>query len=124
MVKCCAYDGCDRTIGDRFEYCYTHYATVKGIPITPFGTGPKPTIPPPPSGAVTNPRTGNTFGGKPWHDDPIVDVLLKINSNLGRIAKVLEEDAARGDDETEPAGSDAPTSEEADDTPVIVDTFP
>lgn len=117
MVNVCAYQGCDRTIGDRFEYCYAHYATIKGIPIEPKKITPHPVAAPvsPPSRA-----SGTVYGGKAWHDDPVVDALLKINSNLGRIAKLLEEDAARGGDD----GSDDEKTPEADETPVIVDTFP
>lgn len=56
---------CDREIDDKYEFCYEHYS----------------------------PRKTDMAAKAPgaWHDDPLVDQLMKMNSNLGKIAQALGE---------------------------------
>lgn len=64
-MKKCNKEGCEEQIDEKYTYCYAHYQP----------------------GRVTAPVTPK---GVAWHDDPVVDALLKCNSNLGKIASVLE----------------------------------
>lgn len=70
-MKNCEHEGCNETIEDKYHYCYAHYKTsnkVKSPPVVPEVL---------PEGM--------------WAKDPVVDALLKINSNLGSIKRLLEQ---------------------------------
>lgn len=63
-MKSCSYDGCSTEIDERYTFCYVHFQPKK----TDMSARP--------SGA--------------WADDPVVDALLKLNSNAGKIAQELK----------------------------------
>lgn len=65
-MKNCGKANCTNQIKDKYTYCYEHY-----VP----GTGTKP---------VTTIKAPGQ-----WHDDPVVDQLMKINNNLKRIGDLL-----------------------------------
>lgn len=63
-MKTCDAEGCDAQILDTYTYCFEHFKQQK-----------KPGEHKPPQ----------------WHDDPTVDILMKMNYNLGHLVKQLEE---------------------------------
>lgn len=74
MAKC-ATNECLNTVKEGYKYCPDCYARWKAK---------QPTAPTPSPSAVV-PRDTTK-----WHDDPLIDVLLKMNSNLGNIAQELK----------------------------------
>lgn len=66
-MKKCEQPGCAAQIDDKYSFCYEHFKTGK--------------------------KTDMKTKGQ-WHDDPVVDALLKINSNLSRIVQSLEKGTA------------------------------
>jgi hypothetical protein len=61
---------CGTDIGDKYKYCMD---CVKAY------------------GKRDEPTPHEPKGGAMWHEDATVDALLKMNSNLGTIAKELRE---------------------------------
>lgn len=73
MTHPCKKEGCPLQVADNYEYCYNHFKE-QHMSDTPQGQ------------TETMQRTPP----KQWHDDPVVDQLMKINHNLGKIATYLE----------------------------------
>jgi hypothetical protein len=67
MAKQCKEQSCEATIEDKFEYCFKHY---------------KQAVP-----TVSEKKTPAVVA---WHDDPVVDQLMKLNNNMKRLADALE----------------------------------
>lgn len=63
-MKLCEKEGCETQIDDKYRFCYVHYEAPNKI---------KAKIP-----------------SDAWNDDPTIDILMKLNANLGKIAKTLE----------------------------------
>jgi hypothetical protein len=70
-MKCTTYE-CENETAPGYKYCNKCY--VEWLKNKSQGE------PAPPDRKTTN---------KPWHEDPIVDALLKINANLGNIEKAI-----------------------------------
>lgn len=66
-MNCKNYATCKNEARDNYEYCYPCYVAWKKAQLV--------TIEPTPS--------------KQWHSDPTIDVLMKMNANLGRIEQRL-----------------------------------
>lgn len=64
-MKICEWNGCHEEIGDKYTYCFGHYQTGKKTDLQAKPKG-------------------------QWHEDPTVSVLMQCNSNLGKIAQLLE----------------------------------
>lgn len=62
-MKKCEHQGCETDIEEKYSFCYEHFKTGK--------------------------KTDMKSKGQ-WHEDPVVDALLKINANLGRIGESLD----------------------------------
>jgi hypothetical protein len=69
---------CGYTVKDGYTLCWTHYSQQKA------------TTPADVSSSVKQQAT-TSAGGSVWHADPVVDTLLKINHNLSRIVRMMEE---------------------------------
>lgn len=61
----CVNETCDNEVREGFKYCLDCYNKWK----------------------QENPETKK---GQ-WHDDPVVDQLMKMNANMGKVVRVLEE---------------------------------
>jgi hypothetical protein len=57
----CENKGCDNETREGYKFCYDCYK-----------------------------RHEATSSGKQWHEDPIVDQLMKINANLGNLVKATK----------------------------------
>lgn len=68
-MKTCTHPNCTNTIEDKYNYCYEHYRENYKV----------------------KPEVKVSHASERWDDDPLIDVLLKINSNLGGIKKLLDE---------------------------------
>lgn len=72
---------CGVAVGDKYELCFPCFNAERGGP--------------PIEEAKTSPATrfaASATTGKPgsWDPDPLIDILMKINSNLGKIAQAIE----------------------------------
>jgi hypothetical protein len=65
----CKNEECNNDVREGYTYCMPCYERWK---------------------AKSSPAPNPAKSG--WHDDPVVDQLMKINANLGRIAQELEKD--------------------------------
>lgn len=65
-MKNCEYDGCDQQIEEKYHYCYNHFK----------------------AGRVTDLNSDRKI--PQWHEDPLTDQIMKLNSNCGKIAIYLE----------------------------------
>lgn len=79
MAKKCEREGCTAEIDEKYHFCYNHYNTGK--------------------------TTDLKSSGGSWHNDPVVDQLMKLNANIGKMAlsldkmaKVMEWEQARNTD--------------------------
>lgn len=63
-MKKCANENCELMIKDEYQFCYAHYQ--------PMQTDMK------------------AKAAGQWHTDPQVDVLLKMNANVGKLVQTLE----------------------------------
>lgn len=73
----CATQDCPMMPPQGYKYCLECYGKWKAGQAQAASTSTaSPTLP------------GSS--GRPWHEKPEVDALLKINSNLGRIVTLLE----------------------------------
>jgi hypothetical protein len=85
---------CDNYVSGTFTKCYACYTKEKqGV------TNPLPSLPPEKEKESTFkargliPSVKFTTGKKDanaWHDDPLIDILTKMNFNLGKIRQALE----------------------------------
>jgi len=73
MPKCLTQD-CLNEVAPNYKYCGDCYNRWKAKQSAPT-----------PSPTESVPRDTTK-----WHDDPLIDVLLKMNSNLGNIAQELK----------------------------------
>lgn len=67
---------CGYNVKDGYTLCWNHYQATKAQTTKAVNDAPR-----------TAPSTEK---GK-WHDDPQIDLLLKINHNLSRIVRLLEQ---------------------------------
>lgn len=64
MVKLCEKVGCENEINEKYSFCYEHFSAGRKTDLQARSPG-------------------------MWHDDPVVDALLKINANLQTMTKLL-----------------------------------
>ncbi len=64
----CTNEDCKKETNEGYKYCMDCYNKWK----------------------ENQPAEEDPYKSKPWAEDPVVDALLKINNNLGKIVRALE----------------------------------